>query len=99
MELEELYKLRNFNEYDLCKKIIEISSKNLNIAEKSLKGNKAAGIEFRKVLTDIKFLVMVSREKIQSRKNSDRKLKRGTYLERHIAKELKIREEEDKIIL
>lgn len=97
MELEELCKLRNMNELDLLKEIAKMadSAKNKKIAENVLRGNKSAGVELRKILTDIKFIVMVSRERIQDRKGT----KKGNYLERHIAKEQKKREEEDKVIL
>lgn len=68
MTLEELEELKEFNELDILYKIIDKTEYAKKFAERTIKGNKTAGIEVRKTMQDIRTLSEIMRDKIQLRR-------------------------------
>jgi hypothetical protein len=69
MKLPELEELKDFNEFDILYKIIDKAESIKKTTEKTLKGNKTAGIEVRRVMQEIRTLSEIMRDKILFRRN------------------------------
>lgn len=70
MELNELEKLREFNELDLLHKIIEVAEGNKRRVEQIIRGNKTAGVDVRHSMQDVRLLAELVRESVQIRKGT-----------------------------
>lgn len=68
MTLEELEELKDFNELDILYKINDKIVSAKKFAERTVKGNKTAGIEVRKIMQNIRLLSEIMRDKIQLRR-------------------------------
>jgi hypothetical protein len=78
MELNELEKLREYNELDLLHKIIEVAEKSKKRVEQNLRGNKTAGVDVRHSMQDVRLLAEIVRETVQMRKGT-KQLDIGDY--------------------
>ena len=67
--LQELEEMKEYNELDILFKVIEISGSIKDITEKTIKGNKTAGVDTRKHIQDLRMLLEIMRNKIQYRKD------------------------------
>lgn len=68
MDLAELEELKDFNELDVLFKIIEKAESLKDITEKTIRGNKSAGVETRKFIQELRMLSEIMRDKIQHRR-------------------------------
>jgi hypothetical protein len=68
MTLEELEELKDFNELDILYKIIDKLGNAKKFTERTVKGNKTAGIEVRKIMQELRLLSEIMRDKIQLRR-------------------------------
>lgn len=69
MKIKELEALKECNELDILYKIIEKAEKMEPRTEESVVGNKSAGIEVRKKLSDMRILISIMRDIITTRNN------------------------------
>ena len=69
MKIKELEALKECNELDILYKIINKAEKLESRTEESVVGNKAAGIEVRKRLSDMRILISIMRDIITTRNN------------------------------
>jgi len=67
MKIKELEALRECNELDILYQIINKAEKLESRTEESVVGNKAAGIEVRKKLSDMRILISIMRDIITTR--------------------------------
>ncbi len=92
MEVEDLQKIQDYNEYDLLFEIIDIAKNNTNNAEETLKNNKAAAVRLRKGMQDIRFLCEVIRGKIQIRRGTSLGSKKENIIQEKLQRALEKRE-------
>ena len=95
MEVEDLQRIQDYNEYDLLFEIIDVLKNNTNNAEETLKGNKAAAVRLRKGMQDIRFLCEVIRSKIQTRKGTSLGSKKENLVEEKLQQALEKREADE----
>jgi len=88
MKLEELEKLREYNELDLLFKLIDIAENCKKDTEKILHNKKQPGIRVRNKMQDIRLLAEIIRDRIQIRKGLEPGPKRKNKLEIAIKEEL-----------
>lgn len=95
MEVEDLRRIQNYNEYDLLFEIIDIANNNTNNAEETLRNNKAAAVRLRKGMQDIRFLCEVIRNKIQIRRGTSLGNKKENTIEEKLQQALEKRETDE----
>lgn len=97
--LQELEEMKEYNELDILFKVIERATNIKGITEKTIKGNKTAGVDTRKHIQDLRMLLEIMRDKIQYRKDNLEE-DENSKLFKAIEKEKKrIKEEEERFKL